>query len=320
MKVKDIVRTPKTRSSKRALQKRLPKVFENPKQSLVLSGKRTSGVVSEVLKVLHSLRKPNSKKFTRKNDVTPFEDASKIEFLGGKNDTSLFVIGSHSKKRPHHLTFGRLFDFELYDMYEFEVEGFEVPPVSTQQLGSKPVLIFQGDQFENDATYCAIREYFLDFARGADLEKVSAEGLQHALVFSVIGSRIHIKQYYLQSQFKSEEAPKITAVPSGLHIVLAPKRNVLATADKRKVAMRRSKQSLPMKTKNVEEGAVGTVLGRVHMEKQDLQRLALKKMKGLKRARESPGAGAGAGAEAEVEAEAQTVFNERPAKVMKKQS
>ena len=35
----------------------------------------------------------------------------------------LFVIDSHSKKRPHNLIFGRMFDHRLYDMLELGVES-----------------------------------------------------------------------------------------------------------------------------------------------------------------------------------------------------
>ena len=58
----------------------------------------------------------------RRLDKRPFEDMSSIEFLCEKNDASLFVYGSHSKKRPHNLVFGRMFDFNLLDMYEFGLD------------------------------------------------------------------------------------------------------------------------------------------------------------------------------------------------------
>ncbi len=38
--------------------------------------------------------------------------------------TGLFVVDSHSKKRPHNLIFGRIFDHRLYDLLELGVEKF----------------------------------------------------------------------------------------------------------------------------------------------------------------------------------------------------
>ena len=46
-----------------------------------------------------------------------------MEFLSQKNDASLFAFGTHSKKRPHNLVFGRLFDHHILDMVETGVAG-----------------------------------------------------------------------------------------------------------------------------------------------------------------------------------------------------
>jgi hypothetical protein len=51
------------------------------------------------------------------------------------------VLGSHSKKRPHNITLGRLYDFHLYDALELGVESHR--PISsfrgagTAQVGNK---------------------------------------------------------------------------------------------------------------------------------------------------------------------------------------
>jgi ribosome production factor 2 len=57
--------------------------------------------------------------------IHPFEDASSLEFFAEKQDASLFVVGSHSKKRPNNLTFARTFDHKLLDMLELSVTGYK---------------------------------------------------------------------------------------------------------------------------------------------------------------------------------------------------
>lgn len=67
-------------------------------------------------------------KFTRKNEnVRPFEPGGEasLEFYCNKNNCPLFVLGSHSKKRPHNLVLGRMYDFHLYDALELGVEDFK---------------------------------------------------------------------------------------------------------------------------------------------------------------------------------------------------
>ncbi len=49
------------------------------------------------------LKKPDAHQLARKNEILPFEDASSIEFLAGKNECSAFLFTSHSKKRPNNL-------------------------------------------------------------------------------------------------------------------------------------------------------------------------------------------------------------------------
>lgn len=43
---------------------------------------------------------------TRKNDILPFEDITPIEAFLRKNQASLFMFGSHNKKRPNNLVLG----------------------------------------------------------------------------------------------------------------------------------------------------------------------------------------------------------------------
>lgn len=62
---------------------------------------------------------------SKKNDIRPFENVNSLEFLSQKNDCSLFMIGSHSKKRPNNFVLGRLFNYQILDMVEFGVLNYE---------------------------------------------------------------------------------------------------------------------------------------------------------------------------------------------------
>jgi ribosome production factor 2 len=71
-----------------------------------------------------ALKRPNAISFSKKNLVRPFEDASSLEFWAQKNDTSLFVLGQSTKKRPDGLVFARTFDGRVLDICEVGVERF----------------------------------------------------------------------------------------------------------------------------------------------------------------------------------------------------
>lgn len=70
------------------------------------------------------MKKPAVLQFNKRNPFHPFDDTTGLEFIANKSDSSLFVFGSHSKKRPQSLTFGRFFDYNLLDMVEVSVDKF----------------------------------------------------------------------------------------------------------------------------------------------------------------------------------------------------
>lgn len=87
----------------RILKKLEPQLVENTKRALIIKGTHTSQSIIDVLKDFSKLLKPNCKVLGRKNEITPFEDGNSLEFLATKNDCSLFIVGSHSKKRTNNL-------------------------------------------------------------------------------------------------------------------------------------------------------------------------------------------------------------------------
>ena len=161
-------KTAKTSRARRFLRNREAKLNENPKTALLVRGQKTSGLINSILIDLFMLKKPHSAlllrvehaatlvpgrgthptdrlcaaaagvHLRRHNAVHPFEDATPMEFLSQKNDASLFAFGTHSKKRPHNLVFGRLFDNHILDMVETGVAGAWPPPIHPELPRSAP--------------------------------------------------------------------------------------------------------------------------------------------------------------------------------------
>jgi len=70
----------------------------------------------------NQLKKPNAIAFSKANEVRPFEDPASLNFWSSKNDASLFLIGTHTKKRPHGLVWARCFAGEVMEMLEVGIE------------------------------------------------------------------------------------------------------------------------------------------------------------------------------------------------------
>lgn len=69
------------------------------------------------------LKKPDAIAFSKANAVLPFEDSTSLAFWSHKNDASLFLVGTHSKKRPNNLVFARTYDSQVLDLLEVGIEG-----------------------------------------------------------------------------------------------------------------------------------------------------------------------------------------------------
>ncbi|KAG7244172.1 hypothetical protein INR49_004245 [Caranx melampygus] len=256
---------PKTKRSKRFLESRAPKLAEDVKSVMIMKGGNTSQTITQALKDLYSLKKPNAVLYKKKNITRPFEDSTSLEFFSKKTDCSLFLFGSHNKKRPNNLIFGRLFDFHVLDMIELGIEKFvSLSDIKTSKCpeGTKPMLVFAGEAFDIDNEHKRLKSLLIDFFRGPTVPAVRLAGLEHKS-----GCR----------------TPRIELEEIGPSFDLVLRRTHLASDDLYKLAHRQPKALKPKKKKNISHDAFGTKFGRVHMQKQDLSKLHTRKMKGLRK-------------------------------------
>lgn len=290
---------PKTARSKRALDKRAPKIVENAKKALFVQGSTGNKFLHDLMLDLDGLKKPDSIRFQRKNEVRPFEDAQPLEFFAEKNDTSLIVFSSHSKKRPNCLTFARTFNYQIYDMIELLVvnckliEQFHKQSVS---VGAKPMMVFNGSLFEEHPVYQQVKSLFLDFFRGQETPLLDPAALQHVISISAshpegtevpesgpLLPKVHFRVYLLKTEASNTpKVPRVELDEVGPSIDFAIGRMQRPNPDMEKAAHKKAKQEEKTK-KNVETDSMGDQLGRIHVGKQDLGQLQTRKMKGLKR-------------------------------------
>lgn len=291
-------RKPKNARAKRALQAREPKLVEAERAALWMRGTSTSEVITAILKDLHDLKKPASTNFNRRNDKRPFEDETSVEFLCQKNECSVFGFGSHSKKRPNNLILGRLYNYKIYDMYEFGLTDikttgqFKASRMPT--LGNRPMLIFQGDAFENDSKLIELKSLFLDMFGHEAMQKVNLGGIEHAIVLTAQGAqgdkepKVAFRHYHVAFKKSGGRVPRVELEEVGPHFDMEVRRSRPASAELQKEACKvpRQVQKSGKMKKNFEKNAFGDTLGRVHMQKQDLDDFQTRKMKGLKRGRD----------------------------------
>ncbi|XP_072133715.1 ribosome production factor 2 homolog isoform X1 [Mobula birostris] len=285
----DGVTKPKTKRAKRFLEKRDPKIVENNKNAMLIKGGNTSETVTQALKDIYCLKKPNAVLYKKKNVTRPFEDQTSLEFFSKKSDCSLFIFGSHNKKRPHNLIIGRMFDYHVLDMIELGIEkfrGLHDFKNSKSAEGSKPMLVFAGDSFELDNDHKRLKNLLIDFFRGPAVPSVRLGGLEVVLHFTAFAGKIFMRSYKVLLKKSGCSTPRTELEEMGPAFDFVLRRTHLASDDLYKNALKQPKALKAKKKKNISRNVFGTTYGRIHMEKQDLSKLQTRKMKGLKRKRE----------------------------------
>ncbi|KAK2582630.1 hypothetical protein KPH14_004912 [Odynerus spinipes] len=277
---------PTTHKGKKAILKKEPKLIEDAKQALCIKGRQTSEIVSNCMKDLYDLKKPDIQMMHKKNDILPFEDVTTIEKFSSKLNAPLFIFGSHNKKRPHNLVFGRMYEHTLLDMVEFGIENykglkeFKVPKIS---VGIKPLLTFNGELFENNQEYSRIKNLFVDMFQREVVHKIRLQGLEHVLSFTAHENKIYVRSYRILLKKSDSRIPRIELEEIGPSMDLVCRRTKFASIDHFKQACKKPKELKEKKKKNISKNALGTTFGRIHVGAQNINKIQTRKLKGLKK-------------------------------------
>uniref|UniRef100_A0A8I5ZMX0 Ribosome production factor 2 homolog n=2 Tax=Rattus norvegicus TaxID=10116 RepID=A0A8I5ZMX0_RAT len=281
-------RKPKTKRAKRFLEKREPKLSENIKNAMLIKGGNANATVTQVLRDvvgIESLLQGYILQYV-KNITRPFEDQTSLEFFSKKSDCSLFMFGSHNKKRPNNLVIGRMYDYHVLDMIELGIEKFvSLKDIKTSKCpeGTKPMLIFAGDDFDVTEDYRRLKNLLIDFFRGPTVSNVRLAGLEYVLHFTALNGKVYFRSYKLLLKKSGCRTPRIELEEMGPSLDLVVRRTHLASDDLYKLSMKVPKALKPKKRKNISQDTFGTTFGRIHMQKQDLSKLQTRKVKGLKK-------------------------------------
>jgi len=281
------IRKASTRKGKKALLNLEPKFIEDAKQCFLVQGRRSSEMTMGILKDLYTLKKPNACMFKRKNDITPFEDASLLEKFARQKNASLFSVASHSKKRPHNLILGRTFDHTLLDMIELGVDGFKkLIDFKVEKIATfiKPCLVFNGPAWEQSQDLIRLKSIFIDFFQWEKASVIRLQGLEHVLSFTATqDSKIFVRSYKATLKKSGQKTPRVELVEIGPSMDLTLRRTKLASEDLMSQAIRKPKELRTVTKKNISKDSFGSQHARIHLGKQDVSKLQTRKMKGLKR-------------------------------------
>ena len=277
----------KTHKGKVYLNSLLPKLIEDPKQCLFINTKTSSELMRMVLNDLYLTRKDYSKKLNQKEEISNLlQSKSDVEYLCDKNNCALFTYTTDQKKKPMNLVMGLLYNKSLLDAFEFEVVNFI--PISyfdkKVEVDSymKPILLFQGEIFESDPNYERLKKFFIDYFRLYDTDATVISDLRRVIVISCdekTDKVVKLRSYQIKGQINEENISKIDLEEIGPSIDMKERKIELADNDVYGRALKQPKGVRETKEKNIEKNALGEKRGRIHMMKQNLNAMALRKFK-----------------------------------------
>ena len=281
-------RKPKTHKGKLYLESLKPKVIEDPKQCLFINTQNSNEIMRMVLNELYLMRKELSKKLNKKEQIfNIMQNKENVEFLCTKNNTAFFSLSSNNKKHPMDLTLGCLYDHQLLDSFEFEVTNFI--PMSYFKEASiinsdlKPIIIFQGELFESDFNYVRLKKFFIDYFQLLDRPNVVISELRRLIVISIENDEkiVKIRNYQINGDLSSKNSlQKVNLIEIGPSFDLKERKFLLADEVLYKKALKQPKGVKETKEKNIEKNKIlGEKRGRLHMQKQNLKAVSLKKFK-----------------------------------------
>jgi ribosome production factor 2 len=148
-------------------------------------------------------------------------------------------------------------------------------------------MVFNGDRFESDPVYKSLKNYFLDFFNGEVTSAVNLAGLEHVIsVTATPEGPIHFRSYTISFKKSGSKTPRVELEEMGPNYDFTVRRTSVAKPEVWKSAIRVPKEIKHKKVKNIEVDEMGDKYGRIHLGKQDLNKIQTRKMKGLKRGAE----------------------------------
>jgi len=271
----------KTRKGKLILQKREPQLVEDTKHVAFIRGGTANETIMQVMRDIAHIKKPFGVLLNKKNDIRPFEDQPKVEFLCDRNQCPLFVFGSHNKKRPVNLILGRTFEGQVLDMFEFGVENYKKLTHfknTKTSIASKPIIMFAGEAFDTQHEYIRMKNFLLDFFSGRKMDGVRLSGLESVISVVAVEGKILFRHFRVILLKSGTRIPRVELEEIGPRFDLSLRRSQLAFEDLFKTSLRQPYQLKPKKEKNISQSNLGTTFGRIHMERQDYTKLATKKV------------------------------------------
>lgn len=150
--------------------------------------------------------------------------------------------------------------------------------------GIKPCLIFSGPIWEQSPQFTRIKSLLIDCFQREQVEAIRLQGLEHVINFIVTPeNKILFRSYRIQLKKSGCKTPRVELEEIGPSFDLTLRRTKEASDDLFKRSLKQPRELKTTVKKNLSRDKLGSTHGRVHLGKQNIQKIQTRKMKGLKK-------------------------------------
>ncbi|CAN0365510.1 unnamed protein product, partial [Laminaria digitata] len=121
-----------------------------------------------------------------------------------------------------------------------------------------------------------------DFFRGQVVNAITLAGLDHCIVCTAAQDKVHVRHYHIGFQRSGSKIPNVGLKEMGPSLDLEIRRTSFAAKDLWKASVKKPRVTETRKTKNVSANQFGDKLGRIHLGRQDLSSMKVRRVKALR--------------------------------------
>ena len=185
------------------------------------------------------------------------------------------------------ITFGFTFNHSILDAFNFEVTNYiPIEYFNNKKINidsyMKPILFFQGELFESEFEYERVKKFFIDYFRLYDVETAIISELKRIIVISIDNNDkiIKIRNYQIEGEIKENNLNNINFIEIGPSLDLKERKFFIGDEELYKKSLKQPRALMDIKKKNIKKNnLLGIKEGVIHMQKQNLNAVSLKKYK-----------------------------------------
>lgn len=120
------------------------------------------------------------------------------------------------------------------------------------------------------------------------MDQIALAGLDHCMVCTAAQDKVFLRHYHIGFRRSGSKIPNITLEEMGPSFDLVIRRTSFAAKDLLKASIKKPRVAETRQTKNVSANEFGDKLGRIHLGRQDLSSMKVRRVKALRTGNKRP--------------------------------